>query len=114
MEVYWIPFVLHSHSPGQDNLFEIMSYLRDLNKGDVHVLGLALGINQQRLNGKGDDNFLSDVIADWLNGVDMVNETSGQPSWRSLVSALRHRIVRQTGIANNIAVAKKHKMCLTH
>lgn len=91
-----------------------MLFLDCLNNDDVHLLGLALGISHQRLDVKKGVTFREDVITDWLKSVDMVNETSGQPSWRSLVSALRHQIVRQTGIANNIAVAKKRKMYLTH
>ena len=109
VQIYQHIFSLQSPSSGQDHLYEIMPFLHDLNKENVHLLGLALGISQRRLNTKDVASFLREVIADWLNGVDMVNETSGQPSWRSLMSALRHPIVRQTGIANNIAVAKKLK-----
>ena len=93
------------YPPGHGDHDEIMSFLHSLNDKNIYDLGIALGISHQRLTdaNKG-ASFLGNVILDWLNRVDKV----GRPSWRSLVSALKDPMVKQTGIANNIA-AKKHR-----
>ena len=49
--------------------------------------------------------FLDDVISAWLRKEDQVMDR-GEPSWRVLISALKHRRVRQTGIASSIAKDK--------
>lgn len=82
-----------------------MSFLHSLSDKNIYDLGIALGISHQHLtDANRGASFLGNVILDWLNRVDKV----GKPSWRSLVSALRDPMVKQTGIANDIA-AKKHK-----
>ena len=47
------------------------------------------------------DTFLCDVIAAWLRKEDFVNK-KGQPSWTTLVNALKRSTVKQEGIANKI------------
>ena len=90
---------------GHDDQDDIMSFLHSLSDKNIYDLGIALGISHQRLtDANRGASFLGNVILDWLNRVDKV----GKPSWRSLVSALRDPMVKQTGIANDIA-AKKHK-----
>ena len=49
--------------------------------------------------------FLSDVIAAWLRKEDFV-EKKGEPSWTTLVNALKHSTVKQEGIANKIEQEK--------
>ena len=49
--------------------------------------------------------FLSDVIAAWLRKEDYVKK-KGEPSWTTLVNALKHSTVKQEGIANKIAQDK--------
>lgn len=102
-------FILSHLRPGNEDHLEIVTFLRDLSSRNVHLLGIALGISHHRLNDSKDatPSFVSSMIADWLHRVDMVSKTTGEPSWRSLVSALRHDIVKQTGIANKIAADKK-------
>ena len=53
--------------------------------------------------------FLNDVIAAWLRKEDKVT-AKGEPSWTVLINALKHSRVGQTGIANNIAKDKGHKL----
>ena len=47
-------------------------------------------------------SFLDDVIAAWLRKEDQVTD-KGEPSWAVLISALKHRRIGQTGIADKIA-----------
>ena len=51
------------------------------------------------------DTFLSDVIASWLRKEDYVNK-KGEPSWTTLVNALKHPTVKQEGIADKIEQEK--------
>ena len=51
------------------------------------------------------DTYLYDVIAAWLRKEDYVEE-KGEPSWTTLVNALKHRTIKQEGIANKIAQEK--------
>ena len=96
------------YPPGHGDQDQIMSFLHSLSDKNIYDLGIALGISHQRLTdaNKG-ASFLGNMILDWLNRVDKV----GKPSWRSLVIALKDPMVKQTGIANNIA-AKKHRIKL--
>ena len=73
----------------------------------VYHLGVVLGLSQIKLKAKLEESktFLDDVIAAWLRKEDQVIER-GEPSWRVLISALKHRRVGQTGIASSIAKDK--------
>ena len=46
-------------------------------------------------------DFLADMLAEWLQPVDQVQEI-GVPTWRRLVEALRDPRVGQNGIASYI------------
>ena len=77
-----------------------------MEKANIYHLGLVLGLAHHKLKAKIDScTFLSDVIHAWLQREDQVNE-KGEPSWQVLISALRHHLVGQTGIANDIAKDK--------
>ena len=78
-----------------------------MEKIDVYHLGVVLGLSQIKLKAKLEESktFLDDVIAAWLRKEDQVIER-GEPSWRVLISALKHRRVGQTGIASSIAKDK--------
>ena len=87
-----------------DDLGKIVEYLHPLEvqTADVHNLGLALGISENRLKKmKKSETFLNDVISAWLQGVDNVVQ-KGKPSWATLVEALRSPPPLQEGIARKI------------
>lgn len=89
-------------STGEEDLLDITEYLLDLNKTHIYNLGLVLGLRQTKVKAlKDSDTFLDDIIAAWLRKEDQVTE-KGEPSWTVLISALKHRRVGQTGIADKI------------
>ena len=93
-------------SSGDEDFLEITEYLIAMEKTDVYNLGLVLGLSQHKVVTKMDSKtFLDDVITAWLRKEDQVIKR-GEPSWRVLVSALKHRRVGQTGIATKIAMDK--------
>ena len=93
-----------------EDLEEITEYLIDLKKLDVYYLGLKLGLYHRKLIAMQDSpTFLSDVIHAWLQKEDCV-EKKGEPSWTTLVKALKHRRVGQTGVANQIIKDKGLKL----
>jgi len=100
------PLLLSVPSADKD-FFNITNYLIVMEKAHVYHLGLVLGLNHHKLRAKMEDSktFLDDVISAWLRKEDQVMER-GEPSWRVLISALKHRRVGQTGIASNIAKDK--------
>lgn len=77
-----------------------------MEKGNIYYLGLVLGLAHHKLKANMDSwTFLSDVIYAWLQREDQVDE-KGKPSWQVLIRALKHSMVGQTGIANDIAKDK--------
>ena len=93
--------------PGEDDLVDIMGYLLTLDKSQLSHLGMVLGLSRHRVKGmKDSDSFSEDMISLWLQQADNVAAKSGVPTWRSLVKALRHKLLGQTGIANEIATEK--------
>ena len=88
------------------DLFEITCYLMDLDKTDIHNLGLVLGLSHRKLKMmKDSDMFLDNVLAAWLRREDEV-QNQGTPSWSTLVIALRHKRLGQNGIASTICKDK--------
>ena len=78
-----------------------------LYKTHIYHLALALGLNQQRVKMmKDSDMFLDNVLAAWLRREDDV-EKKGIPSWKTLVQALRHKLVGQNGVASEICKDRK-------
>ena len=91
--------------PGEDDLVEIMGYLYTLDKTQLTNLGLVLGLSLHRVRGLMDSaTFLADMVLSWLNQADQVATKSGVPTWKTLIYALRHRLLGQNGIANQIAM----------
>lgn len=90
-----------------DDLFEITNYLLDLEETHIYNLGIVLGLDQKKVKDlKRSDSYLDDVISAWLRKEDQVTKM-GNPSWKVLVSALKHpRVKKQTGIADKIAKDK--------
>ena len=84
-----------------DDLLEVTDYLpKDL---DVYNLGVALGLKQPHVKKMRDsETFKDDVIAAWLEQKEDQVTKKVKPTWQTLVEALRHRRVNQTGIAEKI------------
>ena len=61
-------------------------------------VGGALGISFGKLRKM--SNYPDDMVAAWLRREDFVMSTSGEPTWRTLVEALRK--VGQEGTAKDI------------
>ena len=94
----------HSHFLSDEgDLFDITTYLSNLDNDTVYTLGLALGLNQSKVKRMRESGtFIDDVIAAWLRREDHV-ERKGMPTWGTLVKALRHPRIGQTGLANDIS-----------
>ena len=92
---------LYSHA-GIETLANISSYLHPLDKTTVFNLGLVLGLDYNRLKTMMDSpSFLEDMLAGWLQQMDQVLST-GVPTWKRLVEALKDQTVGQNGLASKI------------
>ena len=92
------------------DLVQVTDYLLDLGQNDIHNLGLTLGLYHPHLKSMRDsETFRDDMIAAWLQKEDQVIK-SGMPTWETLVKALRHPRVNQTGIAEKIKSEKTFNM----
>ena len=60
--------------------------MRNLRRADLIALGTVLGLTYTTMS-NGDD-FLSQVVAAWLNQQDSVLSQSGEPTWRVLADKL--------------------------
>ena len=78
--------------------FEVVTYLRDLDRQQICDLGGALGLTYSNLEKM--RVFPDDMVAAWLRREDSVISVSGEPTWRRLVQALKR--VGQGGVANKI------------
>ena len=89
-----------------DDLVDITNYLLDFTHIDVYNLGLTLGLSQPHVkNMRDSDTFRDDVIASWLQKEDHVIKR-GDPTWKTLVRALRERRVNKTPVADEIAAER--------
>ena len=83
-----------------------MEYLIELGKTEIQKLGLVQGLSNAKLEtNTNSDNFPIIVIAAWLRKEDYV-KNKGEPSWATLINALKHPTVKQEGIASKIAQDK--------
>ena len=90
-----------------ETLADITSYLHLLDRTSVFNLGLVLGLDYNRLKTMTESpNFLEDMLAGWLQQVDHVLST-GVPTWKKLVEALKDPRVGQNGVASNIEQDKQ-------
>ena len=88
------------------DLVQVTDYLLALQHIDIYNLGLTLGLHQPHLKEmKTSETFRDDVIAAWLQKEDQVLKM-GTPTWETLVKALRHPRVNQTGVACKIEAEK--------
>ena len=88
------------------DLVDVTDYLLHLGKAEIHNLGLTLGLYHPHLKSMRDsETFREDMIAAWLQKEDQVIKM-GVPTWETLVKALRHPRVNQTGLAEKIETEK--------
>ena len=87
------------------DMVTVRGYLIDLDKEEIHTLGLILGLHRGTLSNKYEGsskvNYLDDVLTAWLRKQDDVEE-KGVPSWATLATALEDQQLRQTGVAKKI------------
>ena len=83
--------------------FKVFQYLQNLNEDHISTVGGALGVSYSKLRKM--TKYPDDMVAAWLMREDYVLNVSGEPTWRSLVKALR--IIGQEGIAKDIEEEKK-------
>ena len=101
-----IDIIIFLHT-GIEDLRDITVYLHLLGRTAVFNLGLVFGLDYNRLKGLIDSlDFLADMLAGWLQGVDQVQK-AGVPTWRRLVEALRDPRIGQNGIASKIEQDKQ-------
>jgi hypothetical protein len=78
--------------------FKITQYLQNLDEDHISTLGGALGVSYSTLRKM--TKYPDEMVAAWLRSEDNVMSMSGEPTWRTLVEALRK--VGQGGIAKDI------------
>ena len=89
-----------------DDLLEVTHYLLELEQSHIYHLGLVLGLNQPHVKSmESSQTFRDDIIAAWLRKEDQVIRR-GVPTWNTLVTALTHPRVNQTGVAKRIKAEK--------
>ena len=77
-------------------------YLQVLDNDQIQAVGGALGLAWRSLMRIATPR---EMVVAWLNRQDLVMQTSGQPTWQSLVNALRKQ--GQEGIARDIEKNEK-------
>ena len=78
--------------------YKVVSYLRKLDDRQIRYVGGALGLAYNTLDKMKD--VPSDMAAAWLRREDYVMAASGEPTWKTLVNALRKE--GQEGTARDI------------
>ena len=84
------------------NHFKVTQYLQDLDNDHIIDVGGALGLSFSKLRKM--TKYPDDMVAAWLRREDYVMNSSGEPTWRTLMEALRK--VGQEGIARDIEKAE--------
>ena len=83
----------------------VRKFLKCLSNKELREVGLELGLRWPRLKNMKEDCVLDDMLDSWLREDDDVKETSGHPSWQSLVKALE-----EAGF-NGVAAEIRKGMC---
>ena len=87
--------------PASRDHADIIRYLNGVNIYILQNLGLALGITYSRLQNTQSLSYAADLVDLWLLKIDQVNEKGG-PTWATLESVMRDKIVGLNGIADDI------------
>ena len=82
--------------------FKVTQYLQNLDEDHICTIGGALGLSYSKLRKM--TKYPDDMVAAWLRREDFVVSMSGEPTWRTLVEALRK--VGQEGTAKDIEKAE--------
>ena len=85
-------------------MIEVSHFLVNMKKEQLRVLGQILGLFFVTVNNHWDhtlQEYRDSIIRAWLLKCDNVKENGG-PSWITLQKALRHELLRETGIADKI------------
>ena len=82
--------------------FKATSYLQKLDKLNIRNVGGALGLSYSSMEKM--NSYPNDMVAAWLRREDFVMSMSGEPTWRTLIQALRK--VGQEGSARDIEEAE--------
>ena len=85
----------------------VRKFLKPLSNTQLREVGLELGLRWPRLKKMKENCMLDDMLESWLREDDDVTETSGRPSWLSLVKALEEAGYK--GVATKI----KQSMSIT-
>ena len=67
--------------------YKVVCYLRKLDDRQIRYVGGALGLAYNTLDKM--KEVPSEMVAAWLRREDYVMAASGEPTWRTLVNALR-------------------------
>ena len=82
--------------------FKVTSYLQKLDKQHIRNVGGALGLSYSSMEKM--SSYPNEMVAAWLRREDFVMSMSGEPTWRTLIQALRK--VGQEGTARDIEKAE--------
>ena len=82
--------------------FKVINHLQNLDNDQIIDVGGALGLSFNKLRKM--TKYSDDMVAAWLRREDFVMNMSGEPTWRTLVEALRK--VGQEGTARDIEEAE--------
>ena len=94
---------------------EARKFLECLSNDRLKTIGMYLGLRYVHLKKMKEDCMLDDMLDSWLREDDDVTETSGSPSWQSLVKALEEAGCK--GVAANITkgISVEHTIvCMPH
>ena len=84
---------------------EVNPYLKKLDTAKLYELGVELGLNIVALKKIDQEQLPLELCIRWLREDDNVHQTSGIPTWSSLVRALRN--IGANGVASSIEQDKK-------
>ena len=79
---------------------EVNRYLKKLDTAKLYELGGELGLSIRELKRIPTEHLPLELCERWLREDENVQQTSGTPTWRSLVTALRG--IGATGVAECI------------
>ena len=102
MYIAHLASLLYTHVGLNADHYKVTTHLQGLNIQHIRNVGGALGLSfnaMERMN-----TFPDDMVAAWLRREAFVMSMSGEPSWRTLVEALRK--VGQEGTARDIEEAE--------
>ena len=100
-------FILSTTDSSPPCAHEANPYLHKLSTAKLYELGGELGLNITELERIPTERLPLGLCIRWLRGDDDVHQTSGPPTWSSLVRALRN--IGASGVASSIEQEKMHQ-----